>query len=95
MNSKTTIQEGQTLFDVSLQLTGSMEGVFLVMGDNGISSVNSNLEMGDEITYKQEVIDEKVVSYYEDRKLIINSGIEIVELPSLKAFSDGFNDGFN
>ena len=54
--------------------------VFLIIEGNNINSVNTNIEVGNVITYKQEVIDEKIVSYFENKNIIINSGFEVEEV---------------
>ena len=74
MNKYTNIEPRQSLFDLSLQEYGSVEGLFSLMEDNNINSVNHNFASGDIVAIKQKAINQDVVDYYEKHKTTVNGG---------------------
>lgn len=46
-----TVQDGQSIYDVSTQLVGGLDNLVNMLRDNNIDGVNSNLSSGQSITY--------------------------------------------
>lgn len=61
---KVTVETGQSLTDIAIQVYGSAEGAFILAKENGLS-VTSQLKAGDVLSYSSDkVIDKRVVDYY-------------------------------
>lgn len=95
MNKYINIETKQSLFDLSLQEYGSVEGLFLLMEDNNIASVNDNLNNGDALSIKSEAVNRGVVDYYEERGIGVRLSVEFVPVVVTRAFSSGFSLGFS
>lgn len=66
---KVVVLSNQSLADIAIQVYGSMEGVFTLAFENGIS-VTSALVPGQTLEYSPEnILDKKVVQYYTTNKI--------------------------
>ncbi len=96
MIKEVIIEKGQTLYELSVQHYGSVEGLFLLMNDNNISSVNHSLQVGDKLKIKSEAIDQSIVDYYTKNSIVVNSGFNTPIITGVtRAFSSGFSTGFS
>jgi len=86
------IQRGQTMFDLAIMHYGDVEGLFLLMADNSITSVNHNPQVGDKLKIKSAAINQSIVDYYTKNEIVVNSGFDGI---LLRAFSSGFSNGFS
>ncbi len=74
--TKVKIQSGQTLFDISMRHYGSIEGVFQLASDNGITSITDLLPSGTELLiYLDKVINQELVNYYETEGISVCSSV--------------------
>lgn len=90
---KITVLTGQTIIDVAIQVYGSMEGVFALAQENGLS-VTENLIPGQTLTYSTEnVVDKNIVSRY--TAYGIRPATASVELRNNKIFDYTFDYTFN
>lgn len=73
--SKVILGFGQTIYDIAIQETGSVEGVFVLMKRNptAIANLNAQPEAGTQLKV-EEVIDKNVLNYYTSNKLKPASG---------------------
>ncbi len=75
MNKKIYIQANQSLWDISLQEYGSIEGVFYILEANTSLDINSQLVTGDLILIPERApLNKKVVDYYNSLKITSTSG---------------------
>lgn len=75
MNKQIYIQANQTLFDISIQEFGSIEGVFYILDVNPGLTIESNLVNGETILIpNRESLNKKVVDYYDSLKIKATSG---------------------
>lgn len=79
-----TVLHNQTILDVSIQTTGSVENCFQIAIANG-KSVSDELSTGMSILEATEPkIDEDILSYFKAKKIHpatgINSGLDVPEL---------------
>jgi hypothetical protein len=81
MSKEVKVQNGQSMFDLAIQHYGSVEGLFLLMEDNAINSVNHNFVDGELIQIKSDPINQTVVNYYLNTGLIVNSTFEPNSIP--------------
>lgn len=61
------VKPGQSVFDIAIQEYGSAQGVAILMEDNDISALE--LQVGQELHIRDEVIDKNVVNYFKSRSL--------------------------
>lgn len=88
-------KEGQDIFDVSLQLYGSIEaGLFALISGDNLKLESTNLR-GKEITLNNENGgDKKVISFFSNNNFTpTNSGFD-VSFVVLGDFNDDFNNDF-
>lgn len=71
---------GQTLFDIAIQQTGGIEGVFNLLANNEWEDgVNHNMQVGETYQFDSEEITNKdILQYFTINKLVPNSGEEFV-----------------
>lgn len=70
MSKRVIVQPNQTLFDVSLQEYGSIEGAVLLMEANNLDGVTAELTDGQELIVPDEVLNEQVKEYYQDNQIV-------------------------
>lgn len=88
-------KEGQDIFDVSLQLFGSVEaGLFSLISEAGLNLESRNL-FGEKITLNNNNNgDKKVISFFSNNNFTpTNSGFD-VSFVVLGDFNDDFNNDF-
>jgi hypothetical protein len=84
-----TIKEGQTLFDIALQLYGDVSKVYQVIADNPeIESVNTKEIAGFEVKYT--VQGNKVTEYYKKENLSITTGYPFEPSTAFMLQENGF-----
>lgn len=87
---KVTVIEGQSIWDISLQQYGSIEGVFQLLMDNSqFENVNSDIFPGMELLVSESIVNNKVSEYYDNNKVSVISGRK------LNALVYQFNADFN
>lgn len=91
MSNEITIQEGQTLFDIAILHYGDVEGLFLFIDDNNISTVNFNLSVGEKYKIVSAPINKEVVDYYKSNGMVVTSGFNPF---NSRAFSAGYSSGY-
>lgn len=85
----------QTIFDLALQEYGSVEGVITIIQENGLESVNDNIESGDEfVVLLNSAINKDVLSEYAKRKIKPATADHDSGTPDEYAFTTGFTLGF-
>ena len=52
MSKNYTIQDGQSVYDVAIQLQGGLDNIVSLLKDNGVDGLNSSLSSGQTITYE-------------------------------------------
>lgn len=69
----------QTLLDIALQYLGDAGQAYVIAEMNGVE-VDEDLEGIEELTLPDEIVNEKLVQYYEDNKIILASRYQQVEM---------------
>jgi predicted nuclease of predicted toxin-antitoxin system len=87
-----TIKEGQTIFDVVLQLYGDMDKMyeFIQLNPTKIASILERNLVGKEVEY--EVQDNEIANYYKNNNIIIAT--KYPQFNTLSAFSSAFSSAF-
>ncbi len=68
--SNIIVLNGQSLFDIALQEYGSIEAVFQLADDNGITNITDSLIPGTELIIDENmIIDKNVVNYYKNNAI--------------------------
>ena len=75
--NKVTVLQGQSLFDIAIQVHGSVEGALELAQINGIS-VSDELIVGQQLIISDEIIDSSVADYFEEKQTKIVSGENII-----------------
>jgi hypothetical protein len=71
---KIVASEGQSLLDLAIQETGSLEGLFKISENNGLG-VSQSLAAGQVVIVPEAIIGSiDLVQYFSDRKVRINTG---------------------
>lgn len=52
MSKNYTIQDGQSVYDIAIQLEGGLDNIVNLLKDNSIDGLNSNLSSGQVINYE-------------------------------------------
>lgn len=61
---KVTVQQGQSMLDIAMQVYGSVDAVFTLAQDNG-KSVTDVLQVGEELEYSSDkILDARVATYF-------------------------------
>lgn len=90
---KITVQTGQTLMDIAIQVYGSLEGVFALAQENTLSMTES-LTSGQVLTYDTErIVDKSIVGHYKTYDL--HPATAHAKLRSGKIFDYTFDYTFN
>ena len=78
--SKVILGFGQTIYDIAIQETGSVEGVFVLMKRNptAIANLNAQPEAGTQLIVDA-VVDKGVLNYYTSNKIKPASGTGLNE----------------
>lgn len=70
-----TVKYGQNIFDIALQLTGSVEGIYDLIISNPSINVNTELEANQVLLYHEDfIINKELVNYFADNNLIVKNG---------------------
>jgi len=84
-----TVQSGQTLIDLALELYGAAEAVVELAALNDLN-IDEALSAGQTVVYDPaDVVDRKVVSFFAQRGIIVNSGLVIEDVVTILADADG------
>ena len=88
-----TIQEGQTLFDLALQLYGDVGRVYelIKLNPDTISNILERNLVGKTINYEEQ--DNETANYYKTNKTIIAT--KYPQLNTLSSFSSAFSSAFS
>ena len=78
-SSTTIVSDGQSLLDIVLQETGSLEGLFEMAALNGLL-ISQKIGAG-QVLQKSTEIKPELVQYFASRKHRINTGIYVVPTP--------------
>ncbi len=91
---RTTVIEGQTIWDITLQQYGSVEGIFELLDANTqLDSINANILPGMQLVTSGEKLDTDVAGYYQNNHVIVVSGSHIGSTGN--PFTDDFNCDFD
>lgn len=75
-----TVRHGQNIYDIALQLYGSIEGIFDILVNNGIG-MNDTLKPGDVIKYDEDFrINPGIIKYIEDNGIVPSNGDRIYDM---------------
>ena len=86
-----TVQAGQSLWDISLQELGSIEGIFDVADANNINDITGDLIPGSLLTIDDsKIINQEIVDYYKNKEIQPSSNVA-----SCMYFNDDFTEDFN
>ena len=86
-----TVQAGQSLWDISLQELGSIEGIFDVADANNINDITGDLITGSLLTIDDsKIINQEIVDYYKNKEIQPSSNVA-----SCMYFNDDFTEDFN
>lgn len=93
MATKTvTVKDGQTLFDLSLQLYGSIEFVYKIIEDNHtITNIHYPNLVGLEITYEEQGFD--LTNYFSTNNISISTDYPVINTGN--SFDESFDLSFN
>lgn len=90
---KVEVLEGQSLIDIALQVYGSIEGVFTLAMENGLS-VTDSLQSGQSLDYSPEnIIDKRVTQQYKVQN--IRPATAFTSDLDRRIFDDSFDTTFN
>ena len=92
MANKITLQAGQTLYDIALQIYGHVEGVAWLIEDNNLEW-NSTVPIGTRLSYRDAKIDKNLAKYYSDGSIVIASAPD--NITELNNEGGDFNQDFN
>ena len=92
---KVTVLQNQSLFDISVQVYGSIEGVFLLAKANNIS-ITDELIAGTQLTYYDSfIIDKTVATYYKNNNIKPSTAIQNDTELTNRIFTEEFTVQFN
>ena len=63
---KYTVSEGQSLFDIAIEVYGHVEGVFWLLDDNPGISLTHRLKVGQVLSLRSDVINQRQKDYLID-----------------------------
>jgi hypothetical protein len=90
--SSIIVKQDQSIFDMSLQLYGSIEYVFKIVQDNpGLLNIHPQNITGFNIQYDEQLTDNVV--FFKTNKINITTGAPRLDLG--ESFDDSFDDSFN
>lgn len=73
--SQYTVRSGQNLFDISLALHGSVEGVVDLLVSNPSISLNDKLESGTVLEYNSEFdVNSDVINWFKNKGVVVKNG---------------------
>ena len=80
---KIIIKSGQSLFDIALQVYGTIEGVFGLLADNPgkLTTLTDETTPGTELVVNGAVLNKYVSDEYTNRGIIPATGYGIIEIP--------------
>ncbi len=85
---KVTVRHRQCLADIALQVCGSVEAVFAIAEQNGLS-ITDDLEVGQELTYElTDVVSRQVVALYAEEGVVPTAAADDKLLRSLLAVDE-------
>ncbi len=90
-------QDGQNIFDIALQETGTMEGVFDVCSQNNIG-IGEVLETQKRLEINATINRADIVRYLQNENITLNTGQPQEAIANTGfgfAFSEGFGNAFN
>jgi hypothetical protein len=90
------VGDGQTIFDIAIQEYGGIEGILLLMSDNGdkIPSITSELKAGLKLKIKSLPVNASVVASFAQGKIKPATKLS-PEMYGGGDFNDDFNDDLN
>lgn len=75
MSKTYTVRSGQNLYDVALELYGSIEGIFDLLISNDDVSLGSVLTRGKELNYNEEfMIEQSLPEWFKSNNIIVKNG---------------------
>ena len=77
--SKVTVRQHQTIWDISIQETGSIEAAFAIVARNGID-INTPLSVGQVLHVDSPVVNVAVVEHYRQQGIRPANGLSLQEL---------------
>ena len=63
---KYTVSEGQSLFDIAIEVYGQVEGIHWLLEDNPGISLTHRLKVGQVLALRSEVINQREVDFLKD-----------------------------
>ena len=85
--NKYTVRSGQNIFDVSLTIYGTVEGIFDLLISNNWLNMETKLSYGMELNYHEEfVIDETITSWLKNNDILVKNGEHIYDYLDIEAF---------
>ena len=80
MSKTYTVRSGQNLYDVALELYGSIEGIFDLLISNDDVSLDSVLTRGKELSYNEEfMIEQSLPEWFKSNNVIVKNGYHYLE----------------
>lgn len=97
MNKTVTSQENQSVFDLSIQIYGSIEAAFDLMDDNTafIADLTTPIQPGSILLSNREAKDAEMAMYYASSSLLPANGITATGVVPPPVFSGDFNNDYN
>ena len=94
--SKHITSDGQDFFDIAIQRYGNIEqGLFQLIEDNEDLTLDDNLSSGDEFIFDSSTIgDKQTISYFNNRKFVINNADEKQLETILGEYNGAFSNAF-
>lgn len=74
------VKTKQNIFDIALQLHGSIEGVFDLLLSNEALTFDTVIAVGTELSYHEEfVVNGDIVTWLEDNHVVVRNGQKVIE----------------
>ena len=89
-----TVKESQCLIDISLQEFGTVESVFDIVLENGLSEITETIVAGQQLVISGEPVNINVVNQYKLLKINPANANPDDASPVGGAFTSGFSNGF-
>lgn len=88
------VKDDQNIFDVALEKFGTLENVFTLIKDNGLS-FNSKLTGGQELTINNEGVGDSNIKNFATLQKVTFNNNQGVTVPQIGTLIGDFNEDFN
>ena len=89
LSNESTIEAGQNIFDMALQIYGDLSGLVELSNDNG-KALTDEVTAGEKVKSRNQLKNKLVVQYYQGKNLKPASGLSPAESEELKPEGIGY-----